>query len=85
MVADLEAGHVRAERGHDARALVAEDDRQRDVPLPAHDVQVRPAHPGRRDLDLDLAGPGRGEVELADLHGLARTAEHRRAGHRHSR
>ena len=76
MVADLQVLHPGSGLQDGAAALVAEDHRQRQRPVPVADVQVGVADPGRRDPDPDLTGPRRSQVDLLHLDGGAGSTEH---------
>ena len=54
----------------DARRLVAERHRHRPRPVAVDHRQVRVAQPGGRDLDQDLARPGRIELDLSIFSGF---------------
>ena len=67
---DVVAGRQPADAGadllHDAGALVAADDRQRERQVAGDEVLVGVAHARRRQLDQHLTGPGRVELDLLD-------------------
>ena len=75
---DVAAGAF-AELDDPARALVAGDHRQRALQIALEVVQVGVAHPGRLDLDQDLAVPRGIELDLLDLQGRAELAQYCRA------
>jgi hypothetical protein len=66
MIARAEALYARTDSIHDARSLMAEDDRERGRMDALGDVKVRVADPARRHPDEHLAGLGRIEFELLD-------------------
>jgi len=78
MITWRQAGDARADRRHDARALVPEDEGNRMLPLPKDDVKIGMADPGRGNGHLDFAGPRRREFYLGDQDRLPRPAEYRR-------
>src|SRR5262249_43395039 len=65
-VSGLDAGHALANLLDDARRLVPEQDRQRELPLALHDVIVTVTDTGRGDFDLDLAGLRSVDLDLLD-------------------
>ena len=77
MITRGQAGDTRADRRHDARALVPQHDGNRVRPLPQDNMEVGVADPGRGYGHLDLAGPRRGEFHLGDLDRLPGPAENR--------
>jgi len=59
----------------DARGLVSENQRQGLRESAVDDMQVAGANPARRDLHEHLALSWRSQLDLQDLHGLARSPE----------
>ncbi len=64
MVAGAQGGDPGARAGDDAGRFVAEDEGTVGGPVAGHDVEVRVAHAGRADVDLDLARSGGAQRHL---------------------
>ena len=75
VVADRDVGDTLTNRGDDPGSFMPQHYRCSMLPLTAHHVQVAVAHPGCRDRDLDLVRAGWGELDRADVDGLAGAAE----------
>jgi len=71
VVAHLDPGDGRADRFHDARALVPADHRQAHRRVALLDVVVGVAQAGRVELDSDLVRPRVIQFKLGDLPRLA--------------
>ncbi len=67
MVTEAELCHAGAEPAHDAGSLVAEDGRQIASPVPVHVGDVAVTDRAGGDLDPDLAGARRCELDVLDL------------------
>src|SRR5580704_14463091 len=70
---------IRAVLDDDAGGLVPEHHRQRQRPIPVHDVPVAHADAGRLDADANLFGPWRLLLEIEDLQGFVDFRQNRGA------
>ena len=78
MIARLDQADRAPNRLHHARALVAEDDGERQLERPAHDLEIRVAEAARADPDEDVVRGEGAELDALDREGLTHLREDRR-------
>ena len=80
-VARFQAGNAIPYFIHNARALVSQNDRHREIRLPLHHMMIGSANPSRTDLHPHFAVAGRQLLQIFDRHRLVGRIQNRCFNH----